>query len=131
MFSLTNYVNSHQRLISFSQFSPLQCILLHSWDKFNFLHHPHCLLHNMTLTEYFWNDEMNKLTNKCIHVHKYLPWLNTSTISIFSFPFITGILQVKAEYVSSQMVSIFQFFLQLMLTIWLNSNHSYLIKKMF
>ena len=42
--------------ISFSQFSPLQCTA--SWlGRLIFLHHSQCLLHNMTLTEYFWSDE--------------------------------------------------------------------------
>lgn len=87
MFSLTNYVNSHRDSFHFHNFLHYSVYCFTAGTSLIFLHHPHCLLHNMTLTEYFWNDEMNKLTNKCIHVHKYLPWLNTSTISIFSFPF--------------------------------------------
>lgn len=84
MFSLTNYVDSHHRHFIFTIFSTTVYSFM-AGTSLIFLHHPQCLLHNMTLTEYFWSDEMNKLTNKCMHVYKYLPWLNTSAISIFSF----------------------------------------------
>lgn len=82
MFSPTNYVNFHHTRISFLQFSPLYYKLLHGWDKFNSLHHPQCLAHNMMLIEYFWNDWKHILTNKHImHMHKYCG----STHQLFSF----------------------------------------------